>query len=88
MKKLKRNLPLHTSSSTQEKVADSVRENTPSASGTMTSDLPTSTVDTNNLSTGHVDITHVETSDDDIDTGSNLAPSNKGFTDINNNDLK
>ena len=79
---------LHTSSSTQEKVADSVRENTPAASGTMTSDFPTSTVDTNNLSTGHVDITHVETSDDDIDTGSNLAPSNKGFTDIDNNDLK
>lgn len=79
---------LHTRSSTQEKVADSVRENTPAASGTMTSDFPTSTVDTNNLSTGHVDITHVETSDDDIDTGSNLAPSNKGFTDIDNNDLK
>ncbi|GAF58725.1 hypothetical protein JCM18902_1537 [Psychrobacter sp. JCM 18902] len=54
----------------------------------MTSDFPTSTVDTNNPSTGHVDITHVETSDDDIDTGSNLAPSNKGFTDIDNNDLK
>ncbi|WP_201615060.1 mechanosensitive ion channel [Psychrobacter sp. JCM 18902] len=79
---------LHTRSSTQEKVADSVRENTPAASGTMTSDFPTSTVDTNNPSTGHVDITHVETSDDDIDTGSNLAPSNKGFTDIDNNDLK
>ena len=79
---------LHASSSTQEKVADSVRENTPAASGTMTSDFPTSTGDTNNLSTGHVDITHVETSDDDIDTGSNLAPSNKGFTDIDNNDLK
>ncbi len=79
---------LHASSSTQEKVADSFRENTPTASGTMTSDLPTSTVDTNNLGTGHVDITHVETSDDDIDTGSNLASTNKGFTDIDNNDLK
>lgn len=76
------------SSSTQEKVADSVRENTPAASGTMTNDLPTSTVDTNNLSTGHVDITHVETSDNDIDTGSDLAPS-KDFTDVDtNNDLK
>ncbi len=76
------------SSSTQEKVADSVRENTPAASGTMTNDLPTSTVDTNNLSTGHVDITHVETSDNDIDTGSDLAPS-KDFTDVDtNNGLK
>ncbi len=80
---------LHTGSSTEDKVAAAVRENTPAATGTSTSNLSTNTgVDTNNLGTDHVDITHVETSDNDIDTGSNLKPGTD-FTDIgNNNDLK
>jgi len=54
---------LEPSSTTKDKVADSVRDNTPSATSTTTSDLRTDTVDTNKIGTDAVDITHVENSD-------------------------
>lgn len=55
---------LEPSSTTKDKVADSVRDNTPAATSTTTSDLRTDTVDTNKIGTDAVDITHVENSDD------------------------
>lgn len=54
---------LEPSSTTKDKVADSVRDNTPAATSTTTSDLRTDTVDTNKIGTDAVDITHVENSD-------------------------
>ncbi|CAM3661143.1 hypothetical protein GCM10016272_27310 [Psychrobacter glaciei] len=48
-------------SSTQDKVADSVRENTPSAPTTSTTNLRTDTVDTTKLGTDPVDTTDVGT---------------------------
>lgn len=54
---------LEPSSTTKDKVADSVRDNTPAVTSTTTSDLRTDTVDTNKIGTDAVDITHVENSD-------------------------
>ncbi|MGB6926472.1 MAG: hypothetical protein WBE07_08835, partial [Psychrobacter sp.] len=45
---------LQPSSSTQEKVADSVRENTPSAASTPTTDLRTDVIDTPRVDTNDI----------------------------------
>lgn len=59
----------HTKTTTMDKVADSVRDNTPTATSTQASptaasvdasDIYTDTVDTSSLGNRHVDITHVE----------------------------
>lgn len=63
-------------SSTQDKVADSVRENTPSAPTTSTTNLRTDTVDTTKLGTDPVDTTDVgttgTTTNNDLLPGSGL----------------
>lgn len=68
------------SKSTQEKVKESVRDNTPTASNTpatsstTTTDLRTDTVDTSNLNTNTVDITPAR---GDTDTGTNTGNDNE-----------
>lgn len=86
--------------STADKVADSVRENTPSAATSSpdvsvnttptaanvpASTLPTDTVDTSNLGSDHVDITHVDTKGNNTDTGSDLSSDTRL---IDNDDTK
>lgn len=86
--------------STADKVADSVRENTPSAATSSpdvsanttptaanvpASTLPTDTVDTSKLGSDHVDITHVDTKGNNTDTGSDLSSDNRL---IDNDDTK
>ena len=86
--------------STADKVADSVRENTPSAATSSpdvsanttptaanvpASTLPTDTVDTSKLGTDHVDITHVDTKGNNTDTGSDLSSDTRL---IDNDDTK
>lgn len=70
-------------SSTQDKVADSVRENTPNAPTTSATNLRTDTVDTTKLGTDSVDTTDVgttgtgTTSDNDLLPGSGFDNTNK-----------
>lgn len=86
--------------STADKVADSVRENTPSAvtsspdvsanttptaANVPASTLPTDTVDTSKLDSDHVDITHVDTKGNNTDTGSDLSSDTRL---IDNDDTK
>ena len=62
-------------SSTQDKVADSVRENTPSAPTTSATNLRTDTVDTTKLGTDSVDTTDVATTrTSGIQTDNDLLP--------------
>jgi hypothetical protein len=68
-------------SSTQDKVADSVRENTPSASTTSTTNLRTDTVDTTKLGTDPVDTTDVGTTG--TTTNNDLLPG-RGLIDDTN----
>ena len=68
-------------SSTQDKVADSVRENTPSASTTSTTNLRTDTVDTTKLGTDPVDTTDVGTTG--TTTNNDLLPGSGLIDDTN-----
>lgn len=68
-------------SSTQDKVADSVRENTPSAPITSTTNLRTDTVDTTKLGTDPVDTTDVGTTG--TTTNNDLLPGNGLIDDTN-----
>jgi len=68
-------------SSTQDKVADSVRENTPSAPTTSTSNLRTDTVDTTKLGTDPVDTTDVGTTG--TTTNNDLLPGSGLIDDTN-----
>ncbi|WP_201587202.1 mechanosensitive ion channel [Psychrobacter jeotgali] len=73
---------------TQEKVADAVRESTPSAAtkttpSVVSNDLSTDTVDTSKLSSDHVDITHVDTDGNNTDTSSDLSSPNNLDSDEN-----
>ncbi|MGP4864909.1 mechanosensitive ion channel [Psychrobacter sp. T6-5] len=54
---------LQPSSSTQEKVADSVRDNTPSAASTSTTDLRTDVVDTTRVDNSRVDTNDIYNND-------------------------
>lgn len=64
---------LQPSSSTQEKVADSVRDNTPSAASTSTTDLRTDVIDTS----------RVDTDTNDIYNSDQILPGNDLNDDIN-----
>ena len=64
---------LQPSSSTQEKVADSVRDNTPSAASTSTTDLRTDVIDT----------PRVDTDTNDIYNSNQILPGNDLNDDIN-----
>lgn len=68
-------------SSTQDKVADSVRENTPSAPTTSTTNLRTDTVDTTKLGTDPVDTTDVGTTG--TTTNNDLLPGSGLIDDTN-----
>ncbi|MCG3879666.1 mechanosensitive ion channel [Psychrobacter sp. Ps6] len=73
---------LQPSSSTQEKVADSVRDNTPSAASTSTTDLRTDVVDTTRVDTN--DIYNNDVSDNNIINNDPLLPGNGLDDDFNN----
>ncbi|WP_413191301.1 mechanosensitive ion channel [Psychrobacter sp. AT9] len=68
-------------SSTQDKVADSVRENTPSAPTTSTTNLRTDTVDTTKLGTDPVDTTDLGTTG--TTTNNDLLPGSGLIDDTN-----
>ena len=68
-------------SSTQDKVADSVRENTPSAPTTSTTNLRTDTVDTTKLGTDLLDTTDVGTTG--TTTNNDLLPGSGLIDDTN-----
>lgn len=69
-------------SSTQDKVADSVRENTPNAPITSTTNLRTDTVDTTKFGTDSVDTTDVGTTGTGTTSDNDLLPGS-GFDDTN-----
>ncbi len=73
---------LQPNSSTQEKVADSVRDNTPSAASTSTTDLRTDVIDTPRVDTN--DIYNNDVSDNNIINNDPLLPGNGLDDDFNN----